>query len=154
MEASSACLNLIRVSEGLSLTPYQDAASYWTVGYGHKMNELDPVMGITYQDAERLLLEDVVKAEKAVNELTFEVSLTQGQFDALVDFVYNLGATALAESTLLKRLKAGDLSGAAGEFLRWVHADVGGKVVELDGLMKRRLAERSLFLSGLPLLSA
>ena len=72
-----------------------------------------------------------------------KVKLTQGQFDALVSFAYNLGARALSTSTLLQKLNAGDYTGAADEFPRWNKA--GGKV--LPGLTWRREAERALFLS-------
>jgi lysozyme len=70
------------------------------------------------------------------------VPLSQGQRDALASFVFNLGAARLAESTLLKRLNAGDALGAAQEFVRWIHA--GG--CPLKGLMRRRLAEATRFL--------
>ncbi len=70
-----------------------------------------------------------------------KVPLTQGQFDALVSFAFNLGAAALAGSTLLRKLNAGDCAGAAAEFGKWVHAD--GTV--LPGLVTRRARERALF---------
>ena len=74
---------------------------------------------------------------------THPVELTQGQFDALVSFAYNVGSRALSTSTLLKKLNAGDIKGAADEFLRWNKS--GGKV--MPGLTNRRKAERALFLS-------
>ncbi|EBG9759466.1 lysozyme, partial [Salmonella enterica] len=92
--------------------------------------------------AERLLKTGLVGYENDVSRLV-KVKLTQGQFDALVSFAYNLGARTLSTSTLLRKLNAGDYAGAADEFLRWNKA--GGKV--LNGLTRRREAERALFLS-------
>lgn len=102
-----------------------------------------------------LLLQDIAKFSAAVNRLvTLDDAgspdtdglpdFTQDEFDALVDFAFNLGIGALAGSTLLKKLNAGDIEGAADEFLKWDHA--GGKV--LAGLTKRRQGERALFLLG------
>lgn len=71
-----------------------------------------------------------------------EVPLNQNQFDALASFTYNLGETNLSSSTLLKKLNAKDYTGASNEFLKWNRA--GGKV--LNGLVRRREAERNLFL--------
>ncbi|EDH9820259.1 TPA_asm: lysozyme, partial [Salmonella enterica subsp. enterica serovar Typhimurium] len=84
----------------------------------------------------------LVGYENDVSRLV-KVKLTQGQFDALVSFAYNLGARTLSSSTLLRKLNSGDYAGAADEFLRWNKA--GGKV--LNGLTRRREAERALFLS-------
>ena len=89
----------------------------------------------------RLLNKDVLWAENAINEQ--HLNLNQNQFDALVSFVFNVGATAFSHSTLLKKLKSRDFDAAADEFLRWNKA--GGKV--LRGLTTRREAERELFLS-------
>ena len=94
-------------------------------------------MKITQAQAEAYLREDL-RAFKVL-----ECSVTQNQFDALVSFAYNLGAGALRNSTLLKRLHAGDVKGAADEFPKWNKA--AGKV--LEGLTRRRMMERQLFLS-------
>ncbi|WP_420285117.1 lysozyme, partial [Serratia liquefaciens] len=80
--------------------------------------------------------------EQGVNQLV-KVKITQGQFDALVSFAYNLGLRSLSTSTLLQKMNTGDKQGAANEFGRWVNA--GG--VKLNGLVMRRAAERELFLS-------
>ncbi|HAK9115445.1 TPA: lysozyme, partial [Salmonella enterica] len=101
-----------------------------------------PGMMIDEATAERLLNTGLVGYENDVSRLV-KVKLTQGQFDALVSFAYNLGARTLSSSTLLRKLNAGDYAGAADEFLRWNKA--GGKV--LNGLTRRREAERALFLS-------
>lgn len=99
-------------------------------------------MTIDQQTADRLLKTGLVGYENDVLKVV-RVKLTQGQFDALVSFTYNLGARSLSTSTLLRKLNAGDYAGAADEFLRWNKA--GGKV--LNGLTRRREAERALFLS-------
>ena len=99
-------------------------------------------MKITQAQAEAYLREYLRAFEKAVNKV-LECSVTQNQFDALVSFAYNLGAGALRNSTLLKRLHAGDVKGAADEFPKWNKA--AGKV--LEGLTRRRMMERQLFLS-------
>lgn len=101
-----------------------------------------PGMTIKEETAERLLRTGLVSYESDVSKLV-KVKLTQGQFDALVSFAYNLGARALSTSTLLQKLNAFDYAGAADEFPRWNKA--GGKV--LPGLTRRREAERALFLS-------
>jgi lysozyme len=87
-------------------------------------------------------MKDVARFEDGVNKLV-TYTINQNQFDALVDFSFNLGLGNLGSSTLLKKLNAGDIKGAAEEFLRWDKA--GGKV--LAGLTKRRKAERDLFLA-------
>jgi len=95
---------------------------------------------ITKEGAEELLREDVKRFEGYVDRLV-KVPLTQGQFDALVSFTYNLGPGALEKSTLLDQLNRGDYDSAAEQFGRWVKA--GGKT--LAGLVRRRAAERALF---------
>ncbi|WP_208952189.1 lysozyme [Rahnella sp. ChDrAdgB13] len=146
MQTSQKGLELIKHFEGCELTAYQDSVGVWTIGYGwtQPVNGV-PVgagMTITQSVADELLVTGVVQYEQGVSRLV-AVPLNQNQFDALVDFAYNLGVSALAGSTLLKKLNAGDYVGAADEFLRWNKA--GGKV--LSGLTRRRAAERELFLS-------
>ena len=138
---SSAGLNMIEKYEGLYLNAYQDpGAGIWTIGYGHTGSDVKPGQTITKAEAEQLLKKDVAGAEKDVRNLV-KVPLTQGQFDALVSFTFNLGAGALKSSTLLKKLNAGDYAGAQAEFGKWVHA--GGKV--LPGLVARRQEEATMF---------
>lgn len=146
MKASQDALDIIKKFEGFSEKAYPDPAHGWrvpTIGYGTtsgvKMGDT-----ITKERAEELLREDVKRFEGYVDRLV-KVPLTQGQFDALVSFTYNLGPGALEKSTLLKLLNRGDYQGAADQFPRWVNA--GGK--RLEGLVKRRAAERALFLEPL-----
>ena len=136
-------IDLIKEFEGLRLTAYRDAAGVLTIGYGHTkgVKENDR---ITAAQAERFLIDDI-KAHAAPVINLVVVPLNQNQFDALVSFVYNLGGSAFANSTLLKHLNYGDYDAAAGEFDKWIYAS--GK--PLNGLVKRRAKERLLFESKL-----
>jgi len=146
MQISNAGISLIKEFEGCRLKAYQDSVGVWTIGYGWTQpvdgRKIGPGMVIDQATAERLLKCGLVQYEQGVNQLV-KVIITQGQFDALVSFAYNLGLRSLSTSTLLRKLNAGDKQGAAEEFGKWVNA--GG--VRLNGLVKRREAERKLFLS-------
>lgn len=146
MQISNNGIALIKQFEGCRLTAYQDSVGVWTIGYGWTQpvdgKPIRAGMTIKQDTAERLLKTGLVSYENDVARLV-KVGLSQGQFDALVSFTYNLGARSLSTSTLLQKLNAGDYAGAADEFLRWNKA--GGKV--LTGLTHRREAERALFLS-------
>ena len=146
IQTSDKGIALIKQFEGCKLTAYQDSVGVWTIGYGWTQpvdgKPIRAGMTIKQETAERLLKTGLVSYESDVFRLV-KVGLTQGQFDALVSFTYNLGARSLSTSTLLRKLNAGDYAGAADEFLRWNKA--GGKV--LNGLARRREAERALFLS-------
>lgn len=146
MQTSDKGITLIKQLEGCKLTAYQDSVGVWTIGYGWTQpvdgKPIRAGMTIKQETAERLLKTGLVSYESDVSRLV-KVGLTQGQFDALVSFTYNLGARSLSTSTLLRKLNAGDYAGAADEFLRWNKA--GGKV--MNGLTRRREAERALFLS-------
>lgn len=145
MRISDKGISLIKQFEGLRLTAYQDSVGVWTIGYGWTQpvdgKPIRAGMTIKEETAERLLRTGLVGYESDVSKMV-KVKLTQGQFDALVSFAYNLGARALSTSTLLQKLNAGDYAGAADELPRWNKA--GGKV--LPGLTLRREAERALFL--------
>jgi len=124
-----------------SITGYQDQAGVWTIGYGHT-KDVQQGMTCTQSQAEQWLLEDAGECVSWLNNfVTPRVELTQGEFDALVDFSFNLGLHALAGSTLLKDVLAGKMELAAAEFEKWDRA--GGKVVA--GLLRRRLAEQQEF---------
>ncbi|EMH4919818.1 lysozyme [Serratia marcescens] len=146
MNISKGGIELIKRFEGLELEAYQDSVGVWTIGYGWTQavdgKKIAPGMRIDQATADRLLKCGVVQYEQGVNQLV-KVRITQGQFDALVSFAYNLGLRSLSTSTLLRKLNNGDTQGAADEFGRWVNA--GGK--RLDGLVTRRAAERRMFLS-------
>lgn len=141
MRTSQAGTELIQSFEGCKLNAYVCPAGVLTIGWGHTGKDVTPGQCISQARADELLAQDLAPRERDVERLV-KVPLTQHQFDALVSFVYNLGAGALAGSTLLKKLNAGNYAGAADEFLKWNKA--GGKV--LPGLSRRRAAERELFL--------
>ncbi len=143
MKTSPKGVALIKSAEGLRLKAYPDPGTGgvpWTIGYG-STSGVTRNMVITEAQAEQMLSEDLVRFERIVDRLV-RVPVNQGQFDALVSFTYNVGEGNFTKSTLLRKLNAGDAAGAAEQFSRWVNA--GGKV--LLGLVKRRAAERSLFL--------
>ena len=139
MNYSDAGLDLTEESEGCRLIAYQDSVGVWSIGYGHTRGVVAG-MTCTQAQAEAWLREDILSAIADVNRLV-KVPLTQGEFDALVDFDFNLGGGALRGSTLLRLLNGGDHAGAAEQFERWDRA--GGHV--LAGLLRRRLAEEAEF---------
>ncbi|UZM16241.1 lysozyme [Pseudomonas kielensis] len=145
MKISQNGLSLIKWFEGCRLTAYQDVVGIWTIGYGWTTAvDGDPIhegMVITQEKADELLREGIKQYEAPVNQ-NITITLKQYQFDALVAFTYNLGAKNFINSTLLKKLNAGEMQAAADEFLRWHKA--GGEV--LFGLIRRRAYERDLFL--------
>lgn len=141
-QINDAGLNLIKSFEGLRLMPYKDIAGYWTVGYGHKGNDIVPGETITQDDADQILENDLAHFQQGVTSLV-TIDINDNQFAALVCFSYNLGLGSLQGSTLLSKLNSGDFTGSSDEFLKWDHA--GG--VEVPGLLRRRQAEQALFLS-------
>ncbi len=146
MRTSENGVELIKRFEGLELEAYQDIAGIWTIGYGHTGPDVEPGMKISERDAEELLRRDLKPREQAVASAA-KVPLNQNEFDALVSFVYNVGAAALRSSTALKRLNRGDRFGAAEALTWWNKATVGGVLREVLGLTRRRAMERALFLT-------
>lgn len=144
---SPAGIALIKNAEGLRLKAYPDPGSGsepWTIGIGTTVypdgRKVRPGDVVTEAQAEDYLRHDLARFEAAVNRLTGGVT-TQGQFDALVSFAYNVGADALQTSTLLRKHNEGDYAGAQAEFARWNKSN--GKV--LNGLIRRRAAEATLY---------
>lgn len=130
--ASDTLIQAVKQFEGLRLKSYLCPAGIWTIGYGHT-HGVKAGQQITSAQADSLLVGDLLPFVQYVNRLG--VCKTQGQFDALVDFTYNLGTAALGSSTLLQRIRINaDDATICKEFRRWVHS--GGKV--LTGLKKRR----------------
>ena len=140
--SSAAGLAMTKQLEGLQLTAYQDQVGRWTIGYGHAGPDVHAGLTITQAQAEQLLERDLAAAVACVNRAVTS-GINQNQFDALVDFVFNLGCGSLLSSTLLRQVNAGDFTAAAQQFLLWDHA--GGLVV--PGLLERRRAELQLFQS-------
>ena len=143
MDYSKQGTELTEGFESCRLTAYQDIKSIWTIGYGHTGPEVVEGLVWTQNQADSQLVMDLCRAEKMVNTYV-TVELTQGQFDALVDFAFNLGCAAEKGSTLLKLVNEGDMDAAANEFEKWDHAS--GQVVA--GLLRRRLAEKEEFNNG------
>lgn len=132
MKASELLVGKIKEFEGYSNTAYKCAAGVWTCGYGTTKG-ITPTTRCTRAEAEQWLLRDLAPVEAYVNTIP-EVN-TQGKFDALLSFTYNLGLGNLKSSTLLRKIKAGaSTEDIQEQFRRWVYA--GGKV--LKGLVRRR----------------
>ena len=142
MKASSAAIELIKRYESLSLVPYLCPAGKLTIGWGHVIRSGETFEKVTKAEAEKILKKDVAIAETAVNELV-RVDLHQEHFDALVSFVFNAGARNFKNSTMLRKLNAGDYLGAGREFQKWVYSNHR----KLNGLVERRSEEEEMFLS-------
>lgn len=148
MNVSEKCLALIREFEGFRSKPYLCPAGVPTIGYGSTRYE--DGTHVTLKDwpidqarANAIMRTTLAREYEPAVQRYVKVPLTQGQYDALVDFAYNAGAKNLLQSTLLKKLNAKNYAGASKEFEKWVYG--GGKV--LPGLVRRRKAEQALFLS-------
>ena len=158
MKVSDKVIHMIKHHEGVRTKPYQCPALLWTVGVGHV---IDPMHGrlkieerrnlpipdgwnrtLSMEEVDDILKKDLARFEQGVARLC-PVALTQGQFDALVSFSFNVGLGNLQKSTIRMKVNRGDFEGAAEAFLAWTKA--GGKV--LKGLVNRRNDEKALFLS-------
>lgn len=158
MKVSAKAIQMIKHHEGVRQRPYRCPAKLWTIGVGHvlyprqgalKLDERDSVplrdednRTFSMEEVDDILRRDLERFERGV-ERYCPVKLTQGQFDALVSFSFNLGLGGLQRSTLRQKVLRGEFESAAEEFLKYTIA--GGKV--LKGLVNRRNDERALFLS-------
>lgn len=143
---NAAGIALVKQFEGLRLQAYPDPATGgkpFTIGWGHT-GDVKPGDNITEHQAEAILGYDLERTAEIVEKMLTGVSATDNQFAALVSLAFNIGVFRLSKSTLLRKFVAGDVAGAAAEFLKWRLA--AGKV--LPGLVKRRAAERALFLAA------
>jgi lysozyme len=141
VKVSDRGLALTEQFEGFSATVYPDGTGKPTVGIGHLVKSGEVFdHPLTHAEATALLCKDMEEAECAVEGLV-EVPLTQGQFDALCDWTYNLGRTRLMTSTLLKKLNSGDYEGAALEFPKW------NRPLDEKGILRRRYAEQLMWRS-------
>ena len=153
MKTSQKGIELVKRYEGFISHAYLCPAGVISIGWGHTGPDVTKDMVITEKEAELLLNKDLKKFESKLNYSIEHdhVTLNQNQFDACISFIFNLGFSAFIFSTLYKKLKAGDYTGAADEFPRWVYITKtvdGEKVkIRLKGLETRRKAERELFLS-------
>lgn len=148
MKTSQQGLDLIKRYEGVRRKPYRCPAGLWTVGVGHLIGDglsLPDSWNRTLEAAEidAILAKDVTRFERGVARY-ISAKLTQGQFDALVSFSFNLGLGTLQRSKVRLKLNRGDMDGAIASLLKYNKA--GGK--ELKGLTFRRKAEAALFLSS------
>jgi lysozyme len=164
-EINDAGLSLVKSFEGLvdgdpgtaNLDPYMDPIKIWTIGWGHVVRADGRALvgpqdaataraefpgGISTAQAEALLRADLLGSARDVSKAV-AVPLSDNEFSALVSFTFNVGAANFRQSTLLRKLNDSDRWGSAEEFARWVMA--GGK--RLDGLVRRRQAERDLFVT-------
>ena len=160
MKISEAGIQLIKFFEGCHNMPYKCPALLYTVGYGHVLYPEQARLKTPERSAcplrtehnrvfandeiDTLLEQDLQRFENGVSRLCPASDDSQPQFDALVSFSFNVGLGNLQSSTLRMKYNRGDTQGAANEFLKWNKSS--GKV--LQGLVRRREAERVLFLSG------
>ena len=150
---SSAATNLIKQFEGLRLTSYQDSAGVWTIGYGNTIingTPVQPNQTITAAQAEEYLISHIELNVSPTINSKVKAPITQSMYDALCCFTYNLGSGTLSQSSLLKELNSTKYLNAATLFMDYIKS---GDVV-LAGLVKRRGAEKDLFLkNGIPSIS-
>lgn len=144
MNAGPRYFDLCRRSEGLRLSAFFDTR--WTIGVGHTGPEVHSGLVWTPWQAEATFKADTAEKARRVCLLLGSMP-TQGQFDAMLDFAFNMGATALAGSTLLHLHRMGNFEAASHEFIKWDHEHRDGKLVEVPGLKTRRLAEAELYRS-------
>lgn len=158
MNVSLAAIKVIKHHEGLRLNPYRCPAKLWTIGVGHVLYpeqgklKIDERNGFslrpednrkfTMDEVDEILKNDLERFERGVTKF-ITAPLTQGMFDSLVSFSFNVGLGTLQRSTLRQKLNRGDKDGAAEELLKYCMA--GGKI--LKGLQNRRIDERAMFLT-------
>lgn len=152
LQLSSMIINEIKVWEGFEGKAYKDVVGIWTIGYGHT-DGVKQGWVCTREQAEKWLIQDLESSERVVRQHV-DVPLSQGMYDALVSFVFNVGPGAKDKkdgfvtlkngnrSTMLRKLNDSDYQGAADELPKWANAD--GK--QFAGLVKRRAREREFFL--------
>lgn len=142
---SDAGLALLCEFEGKRLVAYDDGVGVWSIGFGTTVYpdgaRVKPGDRCTEIQARTYMLQDLKKFETVVRQ-SVHIQLSQNQFDALVSLAYNIGPTAFRHSTLVKKLNAEDIKGAADQFDVWIYA--GGK--PMQGLIRRRIKEKHLFL--------
>lgn len=149
MTFSDDCFALVKASEGCELHAYCDSVGVLTIGWGHTGKDVMADSRWTQAQADAQLAADLETACEQVQKLV-TVPLTQGQLDALTDFVFNMGAERLKDSTLLKLLNMGHYDSACTQLYwldgnnnphGWIYA--GGKI--LPGLVTRRQKEQALW---------
>jgi len=144
LAVSRSAVELIKSFEGFRPKAAQLDDGRWTIGYGHTLTAREGAE-ISEKDAEALLLYDLIQPAHAVNEHVF-TPLNQNEFDALVSFVFNIGVRAFRGSPTLRRLNEGRPLEAALAMELWRKADLDGERIVIDALVRRRAAEKALFL--------
>jgi lysozyme len=143
MKINRAGLDLIKDFEGLRLVGYRCPAGIPTIGYGHTGPEVRVGQRITQAQADAYLANDLARFERGVQQALGETPITENEFAAMVSLAYNIGLGGFGKSSVLRHHKVGHRLRAATSFLLWVKA--AGKT--LPGLVRRRNAERKLYLS-------
>jgi lysozyme len=150
MNLSPQGVDLLKKFEGFRSKPYKCSAGYPTIGYGHQINPHEKLDEVTIDQANSLLKQDVLWAERAINARL--PNLTQNQFDALVCFVFNIGVSAFEKSSVLRFARLRDYKNALDYWAMYVHdgkVDPNtGKPLISRGLQNRRNAEIALFKSA------
>jgi lysozyme len=142
---SRSGVELVKRFEGFRQNAASLPAGGWTIGYGHTVSARQGAT-VSADDAEALLLYDLRKVAQAVDAAVF-TPLTQNQFDAIVAFAFNVGVDNFLRSNVLKRLNEGSYLQAAAAIELWRKADIHGDSIVVDGLVRRRAAEKALFLT-------
>jgi len=144
-KVSRAALDLVERFEGYRRSAALLDDGRWTIGYGHTKSARQG-LEVSEDDAEALLLYDLLEIAAAINDWVF-TPLTQNQFDALAAFTFNIGLENFRRSSVLRRLNEGQLLQAACAMEMWRRANFEGEVILIDALVRRRSAEKALFLS-------
>jgi lysozyme len=144
-QVSKAAVELIKRFEGYRSKAAQLPDGRWTIGFGHTLTAREGAQ-VSEQDAEALLLYDLIGVAHAVNEQTF-TPLTQNQFDSLCCFAFNVGLDNFKRSSVLRRINEGSMLQAACAMEMWRKADFEGERIVVDALVRRRSAEKTLFLT-------
>lgn len=144
MRTTQAGIDLIKSFEGLRLSAYQDVRNIWTIGFGTTGPWVHRGLTITSDEAEERLKDHLLYTEKFVSKQIGDALTTPQQFSAMVSFAYNVGVGNFQKSSVLKHHKNGKPIAAAAAFMMWVHA---GKLKNVPGLIRRRNAERRLYVS-------
>lgn len=144
-QVSRSAIELIKRFEGYRRKSAQLADGRWTIGYGHTLTAREGAE-VSEEDAEALLMYDLIAVSHSVNEWVF-TPLTQNQFDALAAFAFNIGVDNFRHSSVLRRVNEGALIQAACAMELWRKAEFEGEVIVVDALVRRRSAEKTLFLT-------